>query len=147
MRIEGLDTTNMWLGMIAIVSVVQILALAAVAWFGYRLYSRAMTLMNEVEARHIAPIAARANHVLDDVQQITARIRGAEETLREKFRIVAATGGHAVAIAKSRSWPILGILRAARVGLSVLSGREPHTTRSEQPEINRAAPLRSTGSM
>jgi len=123
MRLEGLETTNVWLGIIAIVSVLQILALGTVACFAYLLYSRAMKVLNELETRHVAPLTARVHEVLDEVQQVTTRVRDAEDKVRDKIRQAATVGSLAEEAVKTRSWPIVGIVRAIRAGAETLLAR------------------------
>ena len=121
--ISGLDTTNFWLGVIAIVSVLEFLALVAAVWLAYRLYMRSMTILQELEVRHVAPLTARATRILDEVQQITGRVRDAEDVMRDGIRKVADTGIYAVTAMKARSWPIIGLARGLRAGLEAIFDR------------------------
>ena len=120
---NGLDTTNFWLATIAIVTVLQLLLFGAAAWLAYRLYSQAMTVLCELEARHVAPVTARVHCILDEVQEITSRVRDAEGVVRHKVKLVAETGRYAVAAMRARTWAIVGLARGVRAGLAVLSGR------------------------
>ena len=74
--IEGnLNTTNVLLGIIAAVSVLQAVVFIAVAVLGYRLYSRAMQTVREIEQRQIAPLAVRAASLMADVERIAADVK------------------------------------------------------------------------
>lgn len=139
MRLEGLDTTNVWLGIMAIVSVLQILALGTVACFAYLLYSRAMKVLNELEARHVAPLTARVHEVLDEVQHVTARVKDAEVKVRDKIKQAASVGSFAVAAMKTRSWPILGIVRAVRAGAETLLARRETHLAQRQTDLGRTS--------
>ena len=77
----NLDTTNVLLGIIAAVSVIEGLVLIAVGVFAYRLYAQAMRTVQELEARHVAPLVARVDTlmrkvdgILVDVKRVTARV-------------------------------------------------------------------------
>lgn len=81
--IEGnLNTTNILLGIIAAVSVLQAVALVVVAVMAYRLYGRAMQAVREIEQRQIAPLAARVGHLMTDVEAIAADVKRVTERLR-----------------------------------------------------------------
>src|SRR5262245_54796199 len=77
----SLDTTNLFLGIIAVVSVLEALALLFLGVMGYRLYAKAMRTMQDIEERRIAPLVARVDGlmnamdaVLVDVKIITNRV-------------------------------------------------------------------------
>jgi methyl-accepting chemotaxis protein len=76
-----LNTTNILLGIMAAVSVLQMLVLVAVGVLAYRLYRQAVQTVRDVEQRQIAPLTAqirsligRFDGVLDDVKAMTARV-------------------------------------------------------------------------
>ena len=81
-----LTTTNALLGIMAAVSVIEGLAVAGLLLGGFLLYRRVGRLLGEVEARHVAPAAARVNAILDDVKGVTwvakHAVEGADERLR-----------------------------------------------------------------
>jgi methyl-accepting chemotaxis protein len=81
MTAGNLDTTNLLLGIMAAVSVLEALLLVVVGVMAYRLYSRAMETVKEIEQRQVAPLVAKVNvlmakvdGVLGDVKEITARV-------------------------------------------------------------------------
>ena len=86
---EGnLDTTNLLLGIMAAVSVLQAIALVAAGIFGYRLYRQGMRTVQELEERQIAPLAAKVNtlmtrvdDILLDVKDITGRFTRRTESV------------------------------------------------------------------
>ena len=69
-----LHTTNVLLGIIAAVSVLEALALIGAGIAGYLAYSRVMTLISELEVRQIAPLREKVDAILADVKSITARV-------------------------------------------------------------------------
>ena len=70
-----LDTTNMLLGIMAVVSVLEGLLIIGLAVGGFMLYRRVTTLVNELEERHVAPLTAKVNAILEDVQGVTGRMQ------------------------------------------------------------------------
>ena len=81
MTAGNLDTTNLLLGIMAAVSVLEALLLVVVGVMAYRLYSRAMETVKEIEQRQVAPLVAKVNvlmakvdGVLGDIKEITARV-------------------------------------------------------------------------
>ena len=75
---EQLSSMNTWLAVIAIASVIQVIALAVVAMVGYRLYSRSRVAIDDVQ-RQIEPVTRRVTEVLDNVNQEVARLRRGHE--------------------------------------------------------------------
>ena len=56
------------LWIMAVVSVLQALLLIGMGVGGYLVYSRVMTLVNDLEARQIAPIREKVDAILADVK-------------------------------------------------------------------------------
>jgi len=75
-----LGTTNLLLGIMAAVSVLEALVIVGVAVAAFMAYRRMTTLVGELEQRHVAPAMLRVNRILDDVESVSARIK--EETAR-----------------------------------------------------------------
>ena len=75
-----LGTTNLLLGIMAAVSVLEALAILGMGIAGYRVYSRIMELVADLETRQVAPAMARVNAILDDVKMVTDKVK--EETER-----------------------------------------------------------------
>ena|SRR5688572_18971154 len=69
-----LGTTNTILAIMAAVSVLQALVLIGVAIGAFLAYRRVMTLLNDLEARQIAPLRAKVDGILADVKSVTARV-------------------------------------------------------------------------
>jgi methyl-accepting chemotaxis protein len=81
MNAGNLDTTNLLLGIMAAVSVLEALLLIGIGVMAYRLYGQAMQTIREVEQRQIAPLVARVNTlmarvdaILGDLRDVTARV-------------------------------------------------------------------------
>ena len=69
-----LDTTNMMLGIMAAVSVLEALLLIGMGVGGFLLYRRTKALVAGLEARQIAPLREKVDAILADVQGITSRV-------------------------------------------------------------------------
>jgi pyrimidine operon attenuation protein/uracil phosphoribosyltransferase len=74
-----LTTTNVLLGILATISVLEALAVTGLFAGGYLLFRRLMKLLTEIEQRQVAPGAARVNEILDDVKTITGAAKRAAE--------------------------------------------------------------------
>ena len=82
----NLDTTNLLLGIMAAVSVLEALLLIGVGIFAYRLYAQAMQSVREIEQRQVAPLVAKVNVLMEkvdgilvDVKDVTTRFKGQTE--------------------------------------------------------------------
>src|SRR3954469_8161935 len=62
------------LWIMAVVSVLQALLLIGIGVGGYLVYSRVMTLVNDLEVRQIAPLREKVDAILMDVKSVTARV-------------------------------------------------------------------------
>ena len=69
-----LSALSVPLWVMAVVSVLEALLLIGVAVGGYLLYSRATTLIADLETRQIAPLREKVDAILVDVKGITARV-------------------------------------------------------------------------
>ena len=81
MNAGNLDTTNLLLGIMAAVSVLEAILLIGVGVMAYRLYGHAMRTLREIEQRQVAPLVARVNAlmtradaILGDLRDVTARV-------------------------------------------------------------------------
>jgi hypothetical protein len=82
-----LTTTNVLLGIMAAVSLLEAAAVIAVFGGGYLMYRRLVRLVTGIETRHIAPAMAQVNAILADVKGISGVARaaadGADSGLRQ----------------------------------------------------------------
>jgi hypothetical protein len=125
----NLETTNLLLGVMAAVSVIEALFLVGVAIAGLVAYKRLVNLVSEIEARHIAPTTARVNEVLGDLKTVSATVR--DETARVDHAIhrtidrVDATARRMRTKVAVRSSPVVGLVRGVRVALETLLEDRP----------------------
>jgi hypothetical protein len=114
----------------AAVSVLQALLLIGMGVAGYLAYSRVMTLVNDLEARQIAPLREKADAILADVKSITARV--SQQTERVDHAIsgtierVDDTAARVRAGVHDRVSQAVGVVRGVRAVLMSLLHRESH---------------------
>jgi len=125
---EGnLGTTNVILGIMAAVSVLEALLLVGVGVAGYLVYRRVMDLIDGLETRQVAPAMARVNAILDDVKVVSAKVK--EETERVDYAIrstmnrVDDTADRVKTNVRARTSRIVGFVRGARVALETMLSR------------------------
>jgi hypothetical protein len=70
----NLDTTNLLLGIMAAVSVLEALLLIGMGIGGFMVYRKVMALVNDLEMRQIAPLREKVDAILVDVKTVTARV-------------------------------------------------------------------------
>jgi uncharacterized protein YoxC len=82
-----LGTTNLLLGIMAAVSVLEALVIIGAGVAGFMIYKKVMVLTDQVmtlaqgiETRQVAPAMMRVNAILDDVKGVTATVK--QETER-----------------------------------------------------------------
>ena len=123
-----LTMTNVWLGILAVIALIQFLMLCAAGVFAYRMYSKAMVTIETIERLHVAPLRARADAMLDQVQTVVDKVRHTQETVSDAFRHVAGTGTAVAGAVKSKTWPIIGILQGLRSAANVIrNGGKGHS--------------------
>lgn len=66
-----LTTTNVLLGILAMVSVLEALVVIGLFAGGVMMFRRMMGAVAHIEAHQIAPAAKRINEILDDVKSVT----------------------------------------------------------------------------
>lgn len=115
-----LTTTNLWLAILAIVGLVEFLMICVAGFFAYRMYQKAMHTLETVERVHIAPLHARVDTLLDEVQTITYKVKHAQESMSDAMRHVAGTGNAVAYAVKARTWPILGIIQGLRTAAAIV---------------------------
>jgi len=114
----NLATTNLLLGIMAAVSVLEGLLLVGVGIAAFMVYRRVTDLLNGLEPR-VAPTMARVNAILDDVKDVTAKVK--EETDRVDHAIRATmdrvddTADRVRSNVRAKTSQIVGFVRGLRV--------------------------------
>jgi hypothetical protein len=133
---NDLTMTNVWLAILAIVSLVEFLIICAAGLLAYKIYREVMTTIETVERVHIAPLRARVDAVLDEVQAITGKVKHAQDSFSHVFQTAAGAGSIIAGTVISKSWPVLGIINGVRVAANTLfkNGRdEPRAIAHSRP--------------
>jgi esterase/lipase len=123
-----LGTTNLFLGILAAVSVIELIGLAVGGLFAYRLYARATELLQGMEERQVAPAMARVNAILDDVKGVTSKVQEetdkVDQAIRGTLGRVDETADRVRATVQARANRALGFVHGIRVAIETfLSGR------------------------
>ena len=74
-----LQTTNVALIVMAVVSVLEALLLIGIGIGGFMVYRRVRKLVTDLEARQIAPLREKVDAILGDVKAVTARVNSEAE--------------------------------------------------------------------
>ena len=120
-----LGTTNLLLGIMAAVSVLEALVIIGMGIAGFMVYRKVaalvdqgMVLANGIEARQVAPAMMRVNAILDDVKDVTAKVK--QETERVDHAIhstidrIDDTADRVRSNVRAKTSAIVGALRGAR---------------------------------
>ena len=125
-----LGTTNLLLGIMAAVSVLEALAIMGMGVAGYVVYKRVTELVAGLEIRQVAPAMVRVNAILDDVKGVTARVR--EETERVDQAIhttidrIDDTADRVRANVREKTSRVVGLIRGLRVALESVMATRHH---------------------
>jgi hypothetical protein len=121
-----LTWTNTWLAILAVISLIQFLIVCAAGFMAFRMYQKAMTTLEEVERVHIAPLRARVDSMLDQVQVMTDKLRHVQESVSDGLRHVTGTGTAVAGAVKSKTWPIIGIIQGLKSVANTMMGNGRH---------------------
>jgi uncharacterized protein YoxC len=123
-----LTTTNVWLGILAVISLLEFLMIVAAGVMAYQMYRRVMTTIETVERVHVAPLRARVDAILDEVQNVTDKVKHAQESVSDAFRHMAGTGSTVASAVRSKTWPIIGIIQGLRTAANAVmkNGEKNH---------------------
>jgi len=69
-----LSTTNLLLGIMAVVSVLEALVLIGAGVGGFLAYRRVTQLVTDLETRQVEPLRQKVEAILGDVKTVTARV-------------------------------------------------------------------------
>jgi len=99
---QDLAATNMWLAVIALVSLAEFLIIVAAVIAGFRLYRRASALIDRAESTYVAPLADKLNAVVDEAQEVVRRVQRLEARGSAVLARVEGTVGRATRLARAR---------------------------------------------
>jgi hypothetical protein len=125
-----LGTTNLLLGIMAVVSVLEALLIIGTGVAGFMIYRKVMSLVEGLETRQVAPAMARVNAILDDVKEVSAKVK--EETVRVDHAIhttidrIDDTADRVRSNVRAKTSRRVGFVRGLRVALEDFMGtRQP----------------------
>jgi len=114
-----LGTTNLLLGVMAVVSVLEALVVVGMAVAGWIIYRRVAELVNGLEQRHIVPLLARVDAILDDVKGVTEKVKDetdrVDHAIRATMDRVDDTADRVRATVRAKTSRIVGFVRGLRV--------------------------------
>jgi hypothetical protein len=139
--IEGnLNTTNLLLGIMAAVSVLQALLLVAVGVMAWKLYGRTLDVVRGIEERQVAPLMSRVHGmmgtvdtILVDVKGITSRVGAqthrVDSAISSTIDRVDETAGRVRHTVADRVTRVLGLVNGVRAAVAhVFNGNTRATT-------------------
>jgi len=106
---------------------------------GFIAYRRVMKLVDDVEARHIQPVVARVNGVLDNLKSVTETVKDetdrVDHAIRSTVDRVDATAQRVRTNVRVKTSRVVGFVRGVRAALEALledrhTGGEYHEARS-----------------
>jgi hypothetical protein len=147
MPAANLDTTNLLLGIMAAVSVLEALLLIAVGVMGWKLYRQVMQTVLDIEQRQVAPLRAKVetlmgtvDGILVDVKRVTTsvgaqteRVNSAISTTIDRVDETADRVKHSVSYRVGR---VLGVVQGARAAVgSLFNGHTRTSTPHERVAV------------
>src|SRR6185369_567517 len=103
---------------------------------GFMVYRRVMTLVQGLEERQVAPAMVRVNAILDDVKDVTAKVR--EETERVDMAIrstmdrVDDTADRVRSNVRAKTSWVVGAIRGLRVAIETALHTDGRTGPAER---------------
>ena len=126
-----LATTNLLLGIMAAVSVLEALAIIGIAIVGFIAYRKAMVLIEGLEVRQVAPAMARVNGILDDVKAVSTRVKQETERVDQAIHTTMGriddTADRVRTNVRVKTSRIVGFIRGLRVALEGMLQTEART--------------------
>ena len=115
----NLETTNVLLGIMAVVSVLEGLLIIGAGIAIFSVYRRVTTLIEGVETRQVAPVMARVNAILDDVKSVSAKVKDESERVDQAIRStidrVDDTADRVRSNMRAKTSWMIGVMRGLRV--------------------------------
>jgi hypothetical protein len=126
-----LGTTNILLGIMAVVSVLEAAVIIGFGVVVFKAYTRYMALIEGLEARQVAPAMARVNTILDDVKAVSGRVKNETERVDQAIHStmdrIDDTADRVRSNVRAKTSRIVGFVRGLRVALEGLLQTEART--------------------
>jgi len=116
-----LHTTNVLLGIMAAVSVLEALLLIGAGVGGFIAYRKVMQVVADLEQRQVAPLRQKVDAILADVQAITARVSQQTErvdhAITGTFDRVDETADRMRSSVRERMYQVVGVVRGVHAAI------------------------------
>jgi hypothetical protein len=116
-----LATTNLILGIMAVVSVLEAFVIVGLGVGGWIAYRRVMELVNGLELRHVVPLRTKVDAILDDVKGVTLKVKAETERVDDAIRTtidrVDDTADRVRGNVRLKTSRIIGFIRGLRVAI------------------------------
>jgi len=116
-----LSTTNLLLGTMAVVSVLEALVVIGVGVAGFMAYRKVSTLVEGLEQRQVAPAMARVNAILDDVKGVTHKVKEetelVDQAIHQTMDRIDDTADRVRSNVRVKTSRLVGFIRGARVAI------------------------------
>ena len=140
-----LSTTNMWLAIMAIVAVLEALVIIGIGVGAFVAYRRVTNVVNDLEQRHVMPLTAKVNGILEDVKAVTAKVQHQTDRVdqaiagtMDRVDVTAERMKHTV---RDRVDRVSGVVRGVRAVLvTLLSGNGGRSAGPIDDEMDAARP-------
>jgi hypothetical protein len=127
----NLETTNLLLGIMAGVSVLEALLILGLGFAAWKLYARVTELTESIESRYVQPTMTKVNTLIDEVQGIAASVRTNQEKVERAIRHtvdrVDDTAHRLKGEVRAKTSWIVGTIRGIRVAVhDILQAAQTH---------------------
>jgi hypothetical protein len=133
-----LGTTNLLLGIMAAVSVLEALVIVGAGIAGFVVYrkvtalvDRGMVLANGIEARQVAPAMMRVNAILDDVKDVTATVKSetdrVDQAIHSTIDRIDDTADRVRSNVRAKTSRLVALVRGARMAIETALRSEVRT--------------------
>ncbi|SRR6266487_5728374 len=125
-----LGTTNLLLGIMAAVSVLEALAIIGMGVAGFVVYRRVTEILAGIESRQVAPAMIRVNAILDDVKDVTAKVKQETERVDNAIHTtidrIDNTAERVRSNVREKTSRVVGFIRGLRVALESVMATRHH---------------------
>jgi hypothetical protein len=125
-----LSTTNLLLGIMAVVSVLEALAMIGMGVAGLMAYRKVAAIVDALEHRQVAPAMARVNAILDDVKGVTHKVKEDTERVDQAIHTtldrIDDTADRVRSNVRVKTSRLVGFIRGTRVAIDTfMNDHEP----------------------
>jgi len=120
----NLDTTNLLLGIMAAVSLLEAILLIGVGVGAFMAYRKVTTLIEGLEQRHVVPAMARVNAILDDARVVSAKVRAetdrVDTAIHHTIDRIDDTADRVRSTVRARTNNIIGYVKGVRAAIEAM---------------------------